>query len=738
MLRLFSNKQRPTHLGPYPLERLPRAEEIPSYTPASAPEPLEIVDSANLYSVANALPRSFDLYRRLRDGKVRADEAVIPTDPSARSQHLKSFCYFLDASQVGVCAIAERARLASPIKIEFGSAGDGNTDATAQIRHDALTKHENEYGEQLGDPSKHKFALAILIEHSQDPAPGAPGSEFIRGSHAARSAVRAAELAVTIAMYLRRLGWPARAHLATASELDHDYILLAAGLGEVTSSKGIDRVTNPYLGDRFGVAIVSTTLELGVDQPLARRGLAANLLARGPRYWLGVGGTRPGWKWITGESRPLHKGVYPMEGIKHVEKATTYIDVEAIQRVPKRADFFSRGAFGDLGPAAERESVGGHFMEKEPIGATMGVVVTEGVPLQFGEPAATKAPHSDDPDRNMHSIRALCHFLGADIVGFTPAYAHTWYSHHFDGTPIEPYHKNAIVLVLDQDQETMSGSSGDDWISNAQSFRAYMRGAFLSNIVAEHIRGLGWSARSHTAWDEDVLHIPLCVHAGIGELSRIGETVLNPFLGPRFKDAIVTTDLPLTPTKYVDFGLQDFCGKCQKCARECPCDAIPYGDKILFNGYEIWKPDVQRCATYRITNSAGAVCGRCMATCPFQTESTVFNRGLLWASIYLPFLRSSLAKFDDWRRNGEINPVKKWWWDLEDTGHGLGPAKRVNARPLFFKPRIEGKKRKQNAVFPPHMNPPPAATEAVPVDRAAGIAAQLQCAADLQRLKEKQ
>ena len=87
--------------------------------------------------------------------------------------------------------------------------------------------------------------------------------------------------------------------------------------------------------------------------------------------------------------------------------------------------------------------------------------------------------------------------------------------------------------------------------------------------------------------DQDVLHIPIILEAGLGELSRIGELVLNPYVGPRFKSGVITTNLPLLPDKPIDFGLQDFCEKCTKCARECPCQAIPYGDKIMFNGYEM-------------------------------------------------------------------------------------------------------------------------------------------------------
>ena len=89
--------------------------------------------------------------------------------------------------------------------------------------------------------------------------------------------------------------------------------------------------------------------------------------------------------------------------------------------------------------------------------------------------------------------------------------------------------------------------------------------------------------------------------SGMGEVSRIGEVILNPFLGPRLKSGVVTTDMPLAHDKPIDFGLQAFCEACNKCARECPSGAITAGPKLMFNGYEIWKSDSQKCATYRIT-----------------------------------------------------------------------------------------------------------------------------------------
>jgi reductive dehalogenase len=266
----------------------------------------------------------------------------------------------------------------------------------------------------------------------------------------------------------------------------------------------------------------------------------------------------------------------------------------------------------------------------------------------------------------------------------------------------------------------MEGGSGDDWISGAQSMRAYMRAQLVGGVVADQMRRLGFSARGHSVIDQDVLHIPIILQAGLGELARIGELVLNPFVGPRFKSGIITTDMPLKTDKPIDFGLQDFCDKCNKCARECPTSAIPFGDKIMFNGYEIWKPDVEKCARYRITNSAGSMCGRCMKTCPFNLEGVAAERPFLWSAMNLPFTREWIAKLDDKVGNGRINPVKKWWWDIDsDEAGNLIPAQRVNERQLNFREQPTDQKL---ACYPPELQPKPD-DPPTPPDRKRGMEA---------------
>jgi reductive dehalogenase len=311
-----------------------------------------------------------------------------------------------------------------------------------------------------------------------------------------------------------------------------------------------------------------------------------------------------------------------------------------------------------------------------------------------------------------------------------PRYA--WYSHRKDGTPIPMYNKYAIVMLIDQGYDTMEGASGDDYISGAQSMRAYMRGAEIAGTMGDMLRQIGFHSRSQTNADSEVLHIPLVMWAGLGELSRIGELVLNPFIGPRMKTVVLTTDFPMEVDKPIDFGLQYFCNNCLKCARECPCDAITWGDKVMFNGYEMWKLDVERCARYRLTNPKGLACGRCMKTCPLNKvvtwEGPVLTRIASWLGVNARWLKPVMVpiatKLDDMLGHGVRNPVKKWWLDLEIVdGKCVIPPKGVNARDLNLDHKIDPAQQKI-AYYPANVMPPPDTLEPVAVDRKAALKAK--------------
>ncbi len=678
-LRSAADK-RPYHLGPFPLEALPRDDAVGAAeaarpaiaTPSPAPAP------------EGPLARAARTYLELMAPMLADDPAPklapVPDDPEPRMIDLKGYAYFMNASQAGICRIPGSAWYA---------------DAESQ---------------------GYEFALVILVEHQRVPEAGNIARDLVAPALAEAADMRAAEIAVCAARHIRRMGFAARAHIAGHSLLDMDRLAVLAGL----ALRDGESLANPYIDGGFSLAVVSTDYALSVDRPLAAR---ASKGARGLRYWLGVNGATSGRERNHRARRPTHLGRFPMETVKRVDRPTTLIIDEEVPRVPKRAAFFDRALRGDLGEKTQKER--NRFAFKQPHTGGMMAPMRAMVELQGGEPAAAEAAGWGDPAANAKAIKSIAHFLGADIAGICEVPDYAWYSHGADGKPAAPKHKYAVVMLIDQEYDTMEGASGDDWISGAQSMRAYLRGAEIAGIMADTLRQMGFASRSQTNVDSDVLHIPLVLWAGLGELSRIGELVLNPFLGPRIKTVVLTTDMPLEPDKPIDFGLQYFCGNCLKCARECPCDAIPMGGKIMFNGYEIWKPDVERCARYRLTNSKGSACGRCMKTCPLNKVVTIdgplVTRIASWCGIHAFWLKPLLVPIavwlDDALGNGKRNPVKKWWFDLEIIdGVCVEPLHGTNRRDLDLSRNTDPAKQKM-AIYHADMMPVPNDLRPQPVDR---------------------
>ena len=402
---------------------------------------------------------------------------------------------------------------------------------------------------------------------------------------------------------------------------------------------------------------------------------------------------------------------------------TTYIDQPNVARVPKRADMFARTLFGDLGQKTQEAGKNGNYVRKSAAAFAFRPALGAFVLLQDGGKANEIHSTVSDPVQNAANLKATAYFLGCDAVGLSACPDWCYYSHDATGAELEPYHDNAISVVIDQGHETMEGASGDDWIACAQSMRAYLRFSLLGGILAQQIRNLGYTANVHTVMGSEVVQPPLMLLSGLGEVSRIGEVILNPFLGPRLKSGTITTSMPMIHDKPIDFGLQNFCENCNKCARECPSGAITAGPKLMFNGYEIWKSDSQKCTTYRITTEGGAMCGRCMKTCPWNLEGLFSEAPFRWAASNLPFAAKALAKLDDSLGNGSINPVKRWWWDLEmvDEGPYTTPQKEPSYRELSCD--LDLKFENQTlAVYPANLLPPPYPWP-FPMDREAAIQA---------------
>ena len=118
-------------------------------------------------------------------------------------------------------------------------------------------------------------------------------------------------------------------------------------------------------------------------------------------------------------------------------------------------------------------------------------------------------------------------------------------------------------------------------------------------------------------------HKTAAVRAGLGWIGK-SALFVSPIFGPRVRLATVLTDCPL-PVQKSPKNMPG-CGNCQKCAAACPACAITG---------ETYEPGVSRredildpkaCSEHMKRAyqgiGRGAVCGICMAVCPFGTSKT--------------------------------------------------------------------------------------------------------------------
>ena len=684
----INRSKRPVELGPFPAERLKRDATIIKSEAAAKHGVHSDTEISHLTPLILAINKHLSAYEELREAEPFKDLAPVPDDLSLRTRDIKGAGYFLDASQIGICEIPETL--------------------------------------WVGRTFLHTHAVVIVVEHSDPIDIDNKASEWVQGIEGLISTLRAAEIAINLGGQISSMGFLSCTHWQGAADVDLEKAAVLSGLAIRDKSN----IFNPYFDNRFSIAVVTTNYPLQIDLPLS----GSIRSGRDLDYFFGLSGGVSGIERWRRKKRSSHLGPYPVEKLKRVEKPTTHIFSDEVPRVPSRANMYMRTALGDIGEKTRMEA--DRWSQKHPV--SQGIVRPSWAikPLQDGTVAEDNSISNGNPEENTNALKALSYYMGSSISGICEIPDYCWYSHDKRGREIEPYHKYALVVLIDQGYETFLGATGNDWISGSQSMRAYLRGAEIVGVMAEMIRQMGFSARSHSNLDSHVLHVPLVIHAGLGEQSRIGESAINPFLGMRFKTAVLTTDMPLKPDKPIDFGVQTFCSKCQKCARECPCNAIPYGEKVIFNGYETWKPDSERCTIYRATNLKGSACGRCVKVCPLSKDTTldgpILHQVGSWLGINAMWLKPVLVPIAVWLDDflGYGNPLdeKKWWLDLEVKGKRsfkYDPENIVVKAKEANRPKIKpGKKKREKdsiAYFPASTLPPPDLMEVSPTDRRQGL-----------------
>jgi len=208
-------------------------------------------------------------------------------------------------------------------------------------------------------------------------------------------------------------------------------------------------------------------------------------------------------------------------------------------------------------------------------------------------------------------IKLLAKELGAGAVGITRVTQDALYK----GGKIE--YKNAIVILYPMDHEEMRYVTQDR--AGTETMRAYMEISKTAIGLSQKIRKMGWRARAYCE-GADLLHIPLAINAGLGELGKHGSLISREF-GSSMRIASVLTDLPLQHDSPVDIGVDDLCLGCRRCTIDCPVDAIS-DQKQTVRGVEKWYVDFDKCVPY-FTEAVG--CGICIEVCPWSKPGKGFS-----------------------------------------------------------------------------------------------------------------
>lgn len=118
-------------------------------------------------------------------------------------------------------------------------------------------------------------------------------------------------------------------------------------------------------------------------------------------------------------------------------------------------------------------------------------------------------------------------------------------------------------------------------------------------------------------------HKTAAVRAGLGWIGK-SALFVSPAFGPRVRLATVLTDCPL-PVRSIPENMPG-CGNCQKCVTACPACAITGTtyEPGISRREDVFDPKAcsehMKRAYQRI--GRGAVCGICMAVCPFGKKKT--------------------------------------------------------------------------------------------------------------------
>ena len=295
-----------------------------------------------------------------------------------------------------------------------------------------------------------------------------------------------------------------------------------------------------------------------------------------------------------------------------------------------------------------------------------------------GKVNAKKVPVADPAVMTRH-IKAVAHYMGADVVAVARAHPSFMYAgsrYVQDGTAEDAYEgsgpeelvsKFPYIIVATTAWDLDKLQAHRHHIGDAAYHVSQIKGHMVLKALEGYIKELGYNALRGVTNPQAA-----GLASGVGELGRNG-LIINKTFGARIHmpDPILT-DLPLVPDHPVDIGVEDFCKVCRKCAINCPTNSITFGDKVVFNGVEKYKINWLTCYKLRpYTHEHWGSCLTCATVCPFTKPNVWWRTLTVWALHTCPIparpaLVRALKAIDD--RFWGVASQKRVRWLGYDSG----------------------------------------------------------------------
>jgi len=255
-------------------------------------------------------------------------------------------------------------------------------------------------------------------------------------------------------------------------------------------------------------------------------------------------------------------------------------------------------------------SVGGRPPRPDDINEILRQIFEEQY-LRFNGPVAPEQHVFSSPEEAAEHLKAKSVELGADIVGICEIEP----SDVYRGRTCEHTHALAVGQRMRWREFQVVPSPE----SAIECLRVYYTLGETVIQLAAYIRSLGYACTiEHPIGDSNLLHIPIGLKAGFGELGRHG-SIIHPKIGPLFRMGSVALSMPLAVDHPIDAGIAKFCDICRACRKYCPPGAIPderspeAGADHL--GYDRYVVDTGRCFPYF---SKHYYCSICLPVCVYN------------------------------------------------------------------------------------------------------------------------